>query len=73
MESGIIETEYGVRNTESNISEKTPRKNLTTTPFSYINNASVDLNKNCLHVTYLFLKELVIASDVFLLASVQRK
>ena len=65
MESGIMEMEYGIRNTESNISE--------TTPFSYINNASVDLNKVCLHVTYLFLKELVIASDVFLLASVQRK
>ena len=41
--------------------------------FSYINNASVNLNKVCLHVTYLFLEELVIASDVFLLASVQRK
>ena len=68
-----METEYGIRNTESNISEKTPRKNLTTTPFSEINNASVDLNKVCLHVTYLFLKELLIASDVFLLTSVQRK
>ena len=49
MESGIMETKYGIRNTESNISEKTPRKNLTTTPFSYINNASVDLNKVCVH------------------------
>ena len=36
------------------------------TPFSYINDASVDLNKVCLHITYLFLKELVFVSDVFL-------
>ena len=33
------------------------------TPFSYIN-ASVDLNEVCLHITYLFLKELVFVSDV---------
>ena len=38
------------------------------TPFSYINDASVDFNKVCLHITYLFLKELVFVSDVFLLA-----
>ena len=44
------------------------RKNLTATPFSYINNAPVDLNEICLQVTYLFLKELVFGSDVFLLA-----
>ena len=37
------------------------------TPFSYVNNASVDLNEVCLHITYLFLKELVFVSDVFLL------
>ena len=35
---------------------------------SYINNASVDLNEVCLHVTYLFLKELDITSDFFLLS-----
>ena len=34
-------------------------------PFNYINNASVYLNEVCLHITYLFIKELVIASDVF--------
>ena len=39
-----------------------------TTPFSCINDASVDLNKVCLHITYLFLKKLVFVSDVFLLA-----
>ena len=38
------------------------------TPFSWINNVSVDLNEVCLHITYLFLKELVFVSDVFLLA-----
>ena len=48
--------------------EKTRRKNLTATPFSYINNASVDLNEVCLHITYLFLKELVFVIAVFLLA-----
>ena len=48
--------------------KKDTHENLTTTPLSYINDASVDLNKVCLHVTYLFLKELHIASDVFLLA-----
>ena len=37
-------------------------------PFSYTNNASVDFNEVCLHITYLFLKELVFVSDVFLLA-----
>ena len=31
-------------NTVKNNPEKTPRKNLTTTPYSYINDASVDLN-----------------------------
>ena len=41
---------------------------MTVTPFSYINIASVDLNKVCLHISYLFLKELVFVSDVFLLA-----
>ena len=34
-------------------------------PFSNINNASVDLNEVCLHITYLFLEKLVIVSDVF--------
>ena len=34
-------------------------------PFSNINNASVDLNEVGLHITYLFLEKLVIASDVF--------
>ena len=34
-------------------------------PFNYINNASVYLNKVCLHITYLFIKELVIVSDFF--------
>ena len=48
--------------------EKTLRKNLTSTPFSYMNDASVDLNEVCLHITYLFLKELVFVSVVFLLA-----
>ena len=38
------------------------------TPFSYINDASVDSNEVCLHITYFFLKELVFVSDVFLLA-----
>ena len=33
--------------------------------FSYINDASVDLNEVSLHITYLSLKELVIVSDVF--------
>ena len=37
-------------------------------PFSYINDASVDFNEVCLHITCLFLKELVFISDVFLLA-----
>ena len=41
---------------------------MTATPFSYINDASVDLNEVCLHITYLFLKELAFVSDVFLLA-----
>ena len=36
--------------------------------FSYINDASVDLKEVCLHITYLFLKELVFVNDVFLLA-----
>ena len=44
--------------------EKTLRKNLMATPFSYINDASVDLNEVCLHISYLFLKELVFVSDV---------
>ena len=48
--------------------EKTLRKNLTATPFSYINDASVNLNEVCLHITYLFLKELVFVIAVFLLA-----
>ena len=55
-------------NTVEDNPEKTLRKNLTATPFSYINGASVDLNKVCLHVTYLFLKELAFVSDVFVLA-----
>ena len=55
-------------NTVEDNSEKKLRKNLTATPFSYINDASVDLNEVCLHITYLFLKELVFVSDVFLLA-----
>ena len=38
------------------------------TPFSFINDTSVDLNEVCLHITYLFLKELVFVSVVFLLA-----
>ena len=38
------------------------------TPFSYINDASVDLNEVCLHITDLFLKELVFVIAVFLLA-----
>ena len=37
------------------------------TPFSFINDTSVDLNEVCLHITYLLLKELVFVSDVFLL------
>ena len=41
---------------------------MTATPFSYINDASVDSNEVCLHITYFFLKELVFVSDVFLLA-----
>ena len=41
---------------------------MTATPFSYINDDSVDLNEVCLHITYLFLKELAFVSDVFLLA-----
>ena len=41
---------------------------MTATPFSYINDASVDLNEVCLQITYLFPKELVFVSDVFLLA-----
>ena len=36
-------------------------------PFSYINDASVPLNEVCLHITYLFHKELVFVTDVFLL------
>ena len=50
--------------------EKTLRKNLTATPFSYINDASVDLNEVRLHITYnyLFLKELVFVIAGFLLA-----
>ena len=55
-------------NTVEDSPEKTLRKNLTATPFSYMNDASVDLNELCLHITYLFLKELVFVSDVFLLA-----
>ena len=35
-----------------------------TTPFSYINDVSFDLSKFCLHITYVFLNELVV-SDVF--------
>ena len=35
--------------------------------FSYINDASVDLKEVCLHITYLFLKELVFVNDFFLL------
>ena len=54
-------------NTVEGNPEKTLRKNLTATPFSYINDASVDLNEVGLHITYLFLKELVFVSDVFLL------
>ena len=38
---------------------------MTATPFSYINDASVVLNEVCLHITYLFLKELAFVSDVF--------
>ena len=41
---------------------------MTATPFSYINDTSVDLNEVCLHITCLFLKELAFVSDVFLLA-----
>ena len=41
---------------------------MTATPFSYINDASVDLSEVCLHITYLFLKALVFVSDVFPLA-----
>ena len=41
---------------------------LTATPFSYINDASANLNEVCLHITYLFLKELVFVIAVFLLA-----
>ena len=52
-------------NTVEDNPEKTPRNNLTTMPFNYINNASVDLNEVGLHITYLFLEKLVIASDVF--------
>ena len=48
--------------------EKTLRKNLMAMPFSYINDTSVDLNEVCLHITYLFLKELVFVIAVFLLA-----
>ena len=33
-------------------------------PFSYINDASVDFNEVCLHITWLFFKELVFISDV---------
>ena len=50
--------------------EKTPGKK-TTTPFSYINDVSVDLDKVCLHITYLFLKKLTVgdvSAIVFLLA-----
>ena len=49
------------------------RKNLTATPFSCINDASIDLNEVCLHITYLFLKELVLVSDAFLLALLSHK
>ena len=52
-------------NTVEDNPEKTRRNNLTTMPFNYINNASVYLNEVCLHITYLFIKELVIVSDVF--------
>ena len=38
------------------------------TPFSYIKDAPVNLNEVCLHITYLFLKELVFAIAVFLLS-----
>ena len=55
-------------NTVKDNPEKTLRKNLTATPFSYINDSSVDLNEVCLHITYLFLKELAFVSDVFVLA-----
>ena len=54
-------------NTVEDSPEKTLRKNLTATPFSYMNNTSVDLNELCLHITFLFLEELVFVSDVFLL------
>ena len=37
-------------------------------PFSYINDASVDFNEVCLHITCVFFEELVFISDVFLLA-----
>ena len=47
---------------------KDTKKNLTATPFSYINDASDDSNEVCLHITYLFLKALVFVSNVFLLA-----
>ena len=43
------------------------KKNLTATPFSYINNASDNSNEVCLHITHLFLKALVFVSNVFLL------
>ena len=55
--------------------EKTPGKK-TTTPFSYINDVSVDLDKVCLHITYLFLKKLTVgdvSAIVFLLALVSHE
>ena len=42
------------------------RENLTTTLFSWINDTSVDLSEVCLHVSYLFLKELVIAIRIYI-------
>ena len=38
---------------------------MTATTFSYINDASIELKEVYLHITYLFLKELIIPSEVF--------
>ena len=57
-----------MHNSLFSLDSKTLRKNLTSTPFSYINDAPVDLNEVGLHLTYLSLRELVFVSDVFLLA-----
>ena len=43
---------------------KDTKKNLTATPFSYINDISDDSNEVCLHITYLFLKALVFVSNI---------